>query len=201
MADDLVDRLLGIAPGSVLDGVRATRPEARTNAQRSYESLLEPADPGGVPRATRFLVAAFVAGLHRAPLLTEHYTRLAADHAGEEGVRVVSALTERAATCGPYGRYRELGLVNESTDGPRYRTPEADRPVLGAATASALDHAHLLVFRPREAEPADLGRLVDAGWTTTDIVTLSQLVSFLAFQIRLVHGLEVLSQRTEDTRS
>ena len=31
--------------------------------------------------------------------------------------------------------------------------------------------------------------VLDAGWSTTDVVTLSQLVSFLAFQIRVVAGL------------
>ena len=38
-----------------------------------------------------------------------------------------------------------------------------------------------------------LQRMLDAGWTTTDVVTLSQLVSFLAFQIRVVAGLRVLA--------
>ncbi|WP_283091564.1 hypothetical protein [Nocardiopsis sp. MG754419] len=38
--------------------------------------------------------------------------------------------------------------------------------------------------------------MADVGWFTTAIVTLSRLVSFPAFQVRPVHGLEVLS-RTE----
>jgi uncharacterized protein YciW len=35
--------------------------------------------------------------------------------------------------------------------------------------------------------------LLDAGWTTSGIVTLSQLVAFLAFQIRVVTGLKALT--------
>jgi uncharacterized protein YciW len=35
--------------------------------------------------------------------------------------------------------------------------------------------------------------MLDAGWTTTDVVTLSQLVSFLAFQIRVIAGLRALA--------
>ena len=35
--------------------------------------------------------------------------------------------------------------------------------------------------------------LTEAGWTTDAIVTLSQLVSFLAFQIRVIAGLRVLA--------
>ncbi len=49
------------------------------------------------------------------------------------------------------------------------------------------------MFRPREASGADLGRLLDAGWSADGIVTLSQLVSFLAFQQRVVTGLRVLA--------
>jgi len=35
--------------------------------------------------------------------------------------------------------------------------------------------------------------LLDAGWSTTGIVTLSQIVAFLAFQIRVATGLRVLA--------
>jgi CMD domain protein len=59
--------------------------------------------------------------------------------------------------------------------------------------AAALEHAHLLIFHPRDASPAALQKLLDAGWSTTDIVTLSQLVSFLSFQIRVVAGLRALA--------
>ena len=58
--------------------------------------------------------------------------------------------------------------------------------------AAALDHAHMLLFHPRDAAPEWLQRLVDAGWTTPAIVTLSQLVAFLSFQIRVVAGLRAM---------
>ena len=64
--------------------------------------------------------------------------------------------------------------------------------VLGERLAAGLAHAHLLVFHPRDAQPAHLQALLDAGWGETDIVVLSQLVSFLAFQIRVVAGLRLL---------
>jgi len=50
-----------------------------------------------------------------------------------------------------------------------------------------------LVFRPRDASPAALQALLDAGWAANDIVTLSQLVAFLSFQIRAVAGLRALA--------
>jgi uncharacterized protein YciW len=33
---------------------------------------------------------------------------------------------------------------------------------------------------------------LDAGWSTTGIVTLSQIVAFLSFQIRVIKGLKAL---------
>ena len=57
----------------------------------------------------------------------------------------------------------------------------------------AFDHMHLLVFHPRDAAPAALQALLDAGWSTTDIVTLSQIAAFLSFQIRVVAGLRALA--------
>ena len=53
--------------------------------------------------------------------------------------------------------------------------------------------AHLLVFHPRDAGRDAIVALTEAGWNATDIVTLSQLISFLSFQIRAGAGLRVLA--------
>ncbi len=53
----------------------------------------------------------------------------------------------------------------------------------------------MLVFHPRDAAPPSLQALLDAGWSTTDVVTLSQLVAFLSFQIRVVAGLRTLAPK------
>lgn len=84
------------------------------------------------------------------------------------------------------------GLSSEDKPGPALKVTEANRKVLGPRLAAALEHAHMLVFHPRDASPASLKALIDAGWTTADIVTLSQLVAFLSFQIRAVAGLRAL---------
>ena len=55
-----------------------------------------------------------------------------------------------------------------------------------------LEHAHLLTSRPRDASPDALQALLDAGWTTDGVVTVSQLVAFTHFQLRVVAGLTVL---------
>ena len=61
---DVIDLLAGVAQGSRLDAIRARRPEARENAQKSYLALFAPQLPGGVSGKSATRVAAFVAGLH-----------------------------------------------------------------------------------------------------------------------------------------
>ena len=81
----------------------------------------------------------------------------------------------------------------EDLVGPVFSVAEPHRGVLGARLAAALAHAHMLVFHPRDASAAALQVLLDAGWSNGGIVTLSQLVAFLAFQIRAVAGLRALA--------
>ena len=59
--------------------------------------------------------------------------------------------------------------------------------------SAALAHAHMLVFHPRDANPAALQALLNAGWSNQGVVTLSQLVAFLAFQIRASAALRILA--------
>lgn len=205
---DVIDLLTGTAPGSGTDSLRRRRPTTREQAQASFEALFRPGSRGpehaagfDAARATlgeRAAVAAFVARLHDDATAVELYLDVATEAGDEAATAAERALlvAERAATTGPYGDYPEHGpLAVESVDGIRLSLDDAERAALGDRLAAALEHAHLLVFRPREASPEALRRLGDAGWTTDGIVTLSQLVSFLAFQLRVVAGLRLLAQR------
>src|SRR5262249_20314909 len=112
---------------------------------------------------------------------------------------LVAAVTDEilhARTKGPYGAWPAGPLSREDTTGLIYRVSDNGRSRLGARLAAAFEHAHLLVFRPREANPAALQALLGAGWSTNDIVTLSQLTAFLSFQIRTVAGLRALAAPT-----
>ncbi|MDM0037590.1 CMD domain protein [Variovorax sp. J22G21] len=195
---DVIDRLVGIAPGSHLDQIRAQREQARTHAQQSYLSLFAPTPPvfGHFEIADRFAVAAFVAGLHGQADVARFYVDSLAGQGARTGLAEAIAIeTKRAATQGPYGRYPAGPLSAEDAPGPSYAVSDTQRPVLGKRLSAGLAHAHLLVFHPRDASPAALQSLLDAGWSSTEIVTLSQLVAFLAFQIRVVTGLRALAQR------
>ena len=70
---DVIDSLVGIAPGSPLDAIRARRPQARIHAQATYRALFEPASPGRFIAQERFAVGAFVAGLHGDVEIADHF--------------------------------------------------------------------------------------------------------------------------------
>jgi len=194
---DVIDRLVGIAPGSALDAVRARRPQARTHAEASYRALFVPASPGGVSVMERFAVGAFVTGLHGAPETAVFYAAGLAESGASTALReAVNTAIEAGCTNGPYGSYPAGPLSREDFGGLAYRIDPDTRAVLGPRLAAAFEHAHMLMLHPRDATPAALQALLDAGWSADDIVTLSQIVAFLSFQIRVIAGLRVLAQRS-----
>ena len=205
VSTDVIDRLLGIPPSAALDAisiVRANRPQAREHAQQSYQALFDPASPAsGAPSlftvTERFVIATFVALLHGEGSLVDFYTAgLLSTNAPAELLQAVTGEAKAGAGSGPYGRF-PVGLLSvEDVPGPVHSVHSARAVVLGERLSAALTHAHLLVLHPRDATVRDVQALLDAGWTTTEIVTLSQLVAFLAFQVRVVVGLRVLSDRT-----
>jgi CMD domain protein len=191
---DIIDTLVGIRSGSALDAIRHRRPDARKEAQASYRALFAPEDPGGVTATERFAVAAFVTGLHGDAETSAFYAAgLAARGASVEMRRAIDTAIAAAKGQGPYGSYPAGKLSREDTTGPTYRVAAETRRALGSRLAASFDHMHLLVFHPRDAAPAALQDLLDAGWSSTDIVTLSQIAAFLSFQIRVVAGLRVLA--------
>lgn len=190
---DIIDTLAGIEPGSALDAIRARRLQARENAQKSYLALFEPIDASAFSLTERAAVAAFVTGLHgESPVAAFYREKLAANADGAPLLEAIKAEIERGKTSGPYGAYPAGPLSVENTAGLIYRVSAESKPVLGSRLVAALEHAHLLVFHPRDAAFADMKALLVAGWSNTGIVTFSQLVAFLSFQVRVVTGLRVL---------
>jgi len=189
---DVVDELVGVRAGDPLDALRRRRPVTRDQLQASYDALFAPLDDSAFPLAERLLVAAFATRSTADDATAVLYADAAAV-VDARRTEIVLAEASAAATAGPFGAYREEGLVGESTDGRRYEPGIAARDALGERLTAALAHAHLLTFRPREADAAAQTRLVDAGWSADGIVTLSQLVSFLAFQQRVAAGLRALA--------
>jgi CMD domain protein len=191
---DIIDTLAGLAPGSRLAMIRDRKPVTRQQAQASYRALFAPAEPGDVTLRERFAVAVFVAGLHAQDDIAAFYAHgLARTKPPEALVAAILAQATSARSSGPYGAYPKGRLSVEDVAGPNFHVAEPYRGVLGTRLTAALAHAHMLVFHPRDARAAALQGLLDAGWSNTGIVTLSQLVAFLTFQIRTVVGLRALA--------
>ena len=188
---DVIDTLAGLTPDSPVAAIRDRKPVTRQHAQASYRALFEPSDPGDVTPRERFAIATFFAGLHAQNAATVFYAAGLTRTSPPEGfVAALRAEIDSGRTTGPYGAYPKGPLSAEDVAGPIYHGADS---VLGAKLAAALAHVHMLVFHPRDANAAALQRLLDAGWSNAGIVTLSQLVAFLAFQIRAAAGLRTLA--------
>ena len=190
---DIINTLAGLAPNSPLAVIRDRKPVTRENAQASFRVLFEPAAPGTFAVYERFAIASFVAGLHGQDDIAAFYTAGLRRIVPAEFIAALSAEADSARTVGPYGAYPKGPLTVEDVSGPIYQVAESGRSVLGTRLSAGLAHVHMLIFHPRDASPDSLQALLDAGWSNTDIVTLSQLVAFLAFQIRTIAGFRTLA--------
>jgi CMD domain protein len=191
---DVIDMLAGLAPDSPLALIRDRKPRTRENAQASYRALFEPAVAGDVTMQERFAVASFVAGLHGQDEVAAFYAAgLSRTAPTQSFVEAIAAEVVRGRTVGPYGTYPKGRLSVEDMDGPDYQIAEPHCISFGPKLTAALTHVHMLVFHPRDATAEALQKLLDAGWSNTGIVILSQEVAFLAFQIRVVAGLRTLA--------
>ena len=193
---DVIDTLAGIAPGSPLHAIRDQRAQARVHAQASHDSLFAPLSEADATKVERFAVACFVAGLHGRPEAEAFYDAGLVGAGAPAGLKEAIARAVAAARGkGPYGHYPKGPLSVEDKPGPVFKIAATERGALGTRLAVAFEHTHMLVFHPRDAAPAYLQALIDAGWSTTGIVVISQLVAFLSYQIRVVAGLRALKAR------
>ena len=190
MTTDVIDHLVGIVPGDALDALRNQRPNARENAQASFDALIHSDELDNASQAERLAIAYWAIALSQSAA-APFYRELLADE-DEATASALDAALPDAVTTGPYGDYPEGPLSVENVSGLIWRPDDALAASVGPRLAAALAHTHLLVYRPRDSSAVALQALLDAGWSTTGIVTLSQLVAFLSFQLRVVAGLTVL---------
>ncbi|MDO5669075.1 MAG: alkylhydroperoxidase domain protein [Corynebacterium sp.] len=177
---NVINLLAALGPDHPLTHLREQRPDALLNAERSFEALLEPVNPGSFTYGERYAVATYVAGVHGAVNARTFYGELLLDDAPATLRDHIDAAISHGSSRGPYS---DGGFVLH------------DAAALGVRLAAAFDIAHLMVFHPRDASPAAMAHLRRAGWSEDDIVSLTQLVAFLSFQLRVVHGLQVLAGR------
>lgn len=98
--------------------------------------------------------------------------------------------------------HQESALVEHYTAQLRAAPDSAEQLVAAVQTGAGdalsprlraiLAHADLLVIRPAAATPANLTALQAAGLSHPEIVTISQLIAYVSFQVRLLVGLTLL---------
>ena len=94
---------------------------------------------------------------------------------------------ERAAAA-----HRVARLNADTRLAAHYASLLDDAPETGRR-AAILAHVARVATAPREATPAHLQALRDAGLSPQDIVALSQLIAFVSYQTRVVSGLRLLA--------
>ncbi|HEY3078584.1 MAG TPA: alkylhydroperoxidase domain protein [Chloroflexota bacterium] len=159
---DVLNALLRLDDRSALAQLRARRPEATTHMQGAYRALCTDKSATGVSLVERFATALRVSVLHAEPALIDHYAAQ---------LRATASASER--------------LVSDVLSGP-HAVGLPDR------LRAMLRHADLLVVRPAAARRADLEALQRAGLSAPEIVTVSQVISFTSFQVRVFVGLTLL---------
>lgn len=171
---------------SQLAQLRRQRPDATANAERSFSALFEPEDAKDLPISWRYGIAVFIAGISGQRRAYEFYADLLADEAPSSFNAGVEAAIAHGISTGPYagGDFITFAQIAHEHD-------------VEAGFIAALDFAHLLTFHPKDATPAAIGHLQEAGFSDDAIVSLAQLISFTAFQLRVAHGLSVLAGTAE----
>lgn len=159
---DVLNSLLGIDEGSSLGALRAERSAATEHTQGSYAALFSDNPRTAVTPLERFAIALRVAALHEESTLVDHYRTRLRSTPGTTEELIAAVLTDATAGAIP------------------------------ARLRAGLTHAELLVIRPAAATPADLTALQSAGLSDPEIVTVSQLIAFVSFQVRLVVGFRLL---------
>jgi alkylhydroperoxidase domain protein/CMD domain protein len=159
---DVLNELLGVDDGSALAELRGERAAATAHTQGSYDALFSERSATSVSAVERLATALRVAALHEEPALIDHYCGR---------LRATPGASEQ--------------LLSAILTGP-------DAAGLPVRLRAMLGHADLLVIRPAAATPADLKALQTAGLSDPEIVTVSQIIAFTSYQVRVLVGLSLL---------
>lgn len=164
---DVVNAILGIDEDSPIAQLRNQKPDLVRELQEYYLSIFEPT----VSSAEAFPVTDRLLVAVRV-----------ASHSGS------------TAVVDWYGRLATDAGASQDALGQARNIVE---PVtVGTPLGAALRHADLLTTRPADSRKDDLQALKDAGFTPAGIVSLSQTVAFVSYQLRLIAGLRALGGRS-----
>jgi len=161
---DIINQLAGVADDSPLGTLRASRDVTFNAAAGSYRELITPDDPGGLSHFERDALAYRIALLEKSPAVSVHHRQ---------------QLEAAGATAA------QLAAIEAFPNGSDQLDPHL---------TAALTHSDLLTTAPREATAAEIAALRAAGFATRDIISLSQLIAFVSFEVRLLSALRILQE-------
>ena len=164
---DTIDAILGVEPGSAIGALRAEKPELARQDQAYYLAIFDPTAASAAEFSLR----------DRALVAVR-----VASHTDSQAVAgwYAAIAADAGASANEIERTRDL--TNAWSESTR----------LGAA----LRHADLLTTAPSTATAQDLQNLKDAGLTPAGILSLSQTIAFVSYQLRLIAGLRALGGRS-----
>lgn len=157
---DVVYSILGVGEGSTIAALRNTKPQQVEELQSYYLAIFKPEDAS----AAAFSVAdrALVAVRVASHTRSTAVADWYAGIAAREGVSITT-----------------LARVRDLAD------PWDDATLLGAA----IRRADKVTTHPGDTRAEDLRWLKDAGLTPAGILSLSQTIAFVSYQLRLIAGL------------
>ena len=157
---------------SQLAGISADSPLGQLRAQR--------------PDIVRYAQSSYLALLEPADLagLSRHERELT-------GLRVATLTGTPALADWHRERLRQLG-TGDDTIAAIEGFPEASE--LPMRERALLAHIQRVALAPAKSTPEDLESLAAVGLSARDIVTFSQLITFLSFQARTLIGLRLLGE-------
>lgn len=163
---DVIDAILQTAPDGKIAELRAKKPVLAAELQAYYRSIFAPAPDSA---------AAF-------PLVERALV----------AVRVASFTRSQAVADWYADLAAREGAVPEAID----RARDANRPWKNdTRLGAAMRHADLLTSRVSTARRSDLDALKLAGFTPAGILSLSQTIAFVSYQLRLIAGLRAFEDR------
>jgi uncharacterized peroxidase-related enzyme len=165
---DLVDSLVPLAANSPVWAVRQQRDKVVAATQGSYNAIFD-ANLSGPSLAERLLAALHIARLAGSTALQTHYS---------DALRALPALT---------------ATQQAALDGAALENLAAD-----ARLQAILRFTQTLAERPVEGDQAALLKLPAAGLATPEVVALAQLIAFVAYQLRVVAGLQAIAELGDD---
>lgn len=168
---DLVDASVPLAAGSAAHAVRHQRDKVVAATQGSYEALFDAA-LSGPPLAERLLAALAIARSAGSTALQAHYR----------------ARLDALAPLSPLSVEQQA-----AADGAPVEALGGD-----ARLQAVLAFTRTLTDRPVEGDREALLKLPAAGLSTPEVVALAQLIAFVAYQVRVVAGLQALAALGSD---